>query len=159
MPLKPAFLLGAATSVIALSIAWGAAAQAADAPASLFDRPSPLPFQAPQFDRIKDADFKPALEEGMRRDLAENQKIADNPAPPTFQNTIVAMERAGQMLGRADIVFEDLAQANTDDALQQVQTDEEPRLAAHHDAIYLNPKLFARVKAIYDRRNALGLDP
>ena len=159
MPLRPAAILGASISVLALSIACAGAVQSADAPTTPFNRPSPLPFQAPQFDRIKDTDFKPALEEGMRRDLAENEKIADNPAPPTFQNTIVAMERAGQMLGRADIVFEDLAQANTNDTLQQVQTEEEPRLAAHHDAIFMNPKLFARVKAIYDRRNSLGLGP
>jgi len=119
---------------------------------------SPLPFQAPQFDRIKDSDFEPAYEEGMKRDLAENEQIANNPAPATFENTIVAMEKSGEMLTRVQLVFQAVAQANTDDTLQKLQETVAPKLAAHHDAIYLNPKLFARVKTIYDQRDALNLD-
>ena len=121
--------------------------------------PSTLPYQAPQFDRIKDSDFEPAIEEGMKRQLAEIEAIADDPAPPTFENTIVAMEKTGQMLTQVELVFNALTQANTDDTLQKVQETEAPKLAAHHDAIYLNNKLFKRVEAIYDRRDTLNLDP
>lgn len=124
-----------------------------------FDAPSPLPFQAPRFDRIKDGDFQPAIEEGMRRELVEIRRIADNPAPPTFDNTIAAMERAGRMLNRAQLVFNALTQANTDDALQAVERTEAPKLAAHHDAIYLDAKLFVRVRTIYRQLGRLHLSP
>ena len=148
-------LMGAAMAAIACS----AHAASARPPGGPFATPSPLPFQAPQFDLIKDSDYQPAIEEGMRRELIEARKIADNPAPPTFDNTIVALERTGQMLSRANNVFNAVAQANTNDVLQKVQTDEAPKLAAHHDAIYMNPRLFARVRAIYRRRDALHLSP
>ncbi|MDE2135359.1 MAG: peptidyl-dipeptidase Dcp [Alphaproteobacteria bacterium] len=124
-----------------------------------FFEPSPLPFQAPQFDRIKDADYQPAMEEGMKRQLAEVEDIANNPAPPTFDNTVTAMEKSGQMLDRVQRVFNAVTAANTDDTLQKVQETEAPKFAAHHDAIFLNDKLFKRVEAIYDQRDKLGLDP
>src|SRR5881409_833411 len=127
--------------------------------ANPFASASPLQYQAPPFDRIHDADYQPAIEEGMKQNLAEIGKIADQDSAPTFANTIEAMERSGALLTRVAKVFFALTQANTDDTLQKVQTDEAPKLAAHHDAIYLNPKLFARVKALYDRREKLGLDP
>jgi len=119
---------------------------------------SNLQFQAPPFDKIKDADYQPALEEGMRRHIAEIEKIANNPAPPTFANTIEAMERSGSMLTRVAKVFFAMTAANTNDTIQKTQSEEAPKLAAHNDAIYLNPKLFARVKAIYDARETSGLD-
>jgi peptidyl-dipeptidase Dcp len=125
------------------------------APGDIFKEPSPLPFHAPDFGKIKDGDFEPGLEEGMRRQRAEVAAIAANSAPPTFDNTIVALERTGQMLARVSNVFFDLTQANTNDTLQKVEAKETARLAAHHDAIYMDPKLFARVKAVYDRRAGL----
>jgi peptidyl-dipeptidase Dcp len=125
------------------------------APGDIFKEPSPLPFHAPDFGKIKDSDFEPGLEEGMRRQRAEVAAIAANPAPPTFDNTIVALERTGQMLARVSNVFFDLTQANTNDTLQKVEAKETARLAAHHDAIYMDPKLFARVKAVYERREGL----
>ena len=147
-------VLGAA-AVAALTLgAAPAIVQPAQA-ANLFAAPSPLPFHAPQFDKIKDSDYQPAFEEGMARQLAQIGKIADNPEPATFDNTIVAMEKAGQMLDRVENVFVALTAANTNDSLQKVQAIEAPKLAAHHDAIYLNPKLFARVQAIYKDRAAL----
>jgi peptidyl-dipeptidase Dcp len=114
-----------------------------------FVQPSLLPYQAPPFDKIKDADYQPALEEGMRRQIAEIEAIADNPAPPTFENTIVPMEKSGRLLERVQLAFSGVVQANTNDTLDKVQTAEAPKIAAHQDAIFLNPKLFARVKAIY----------
>jgi len=120
---------------------------------------SPLPYQAPPFDRIKESDYAPALEEGMKRQLAEIDAIAHHPEPPTFANTLEAMERSGELLTRAAKVFFNLAQSNTSETMQKIKADEAPKLAAHQDAIYLNAKLFARVKALYDRRDALALDP
>ncbi len=147
-----------AAAVAALAVCSGPVSAAPDA-ANPFAAPSTLPFEAPPLDRIKDSDFQPGLEQGMAQQLAEIEKIADNPAPATFDNTIVAMEKSGRMLERAQRVFAALTQANTDDALQKVEETEAPKLAAHNDAIYLNPKLFARVQAIYDKRDTLHLDP
>ena len=118
--------------------------------ANPFAAPSTLPYQAPRFDIIKDSDYQPAFEAGMKEQLAEIKQIADNPAPPTFDNTIAAMERSGRMLDRVNNTFFGVVQANTNPTLDKVQTAEAPRLAAHHDAIFLNPKLFARVKTLYD---------
>jgi peptidyl-dipeptidase Dcp len=124
-----------------------------------FFSPSPLPFQAPPFDRIKESDYAPAIEEGMKRQLAEIDAIADSPEPPTFANTLEALERSGELLTRVAKVFFNLAQSNTSETMQKIKADEAPKLAAHQDAIFLNSKLFARVKALYDRREGLALDP
>ena len=119
---------------------------------------SPLQYQAPPFDRIKDTDFQPAIEEGMRQDLADMEAIANRTDAATFDNTILAMERSGTLLTRVTNVFDALNSANTNATLQKVDEVESPRRAAHYDEIYLNPKLFARVKSIYDRRTTLGFD-
>ncbi len=124
-----------------------------------FFEASTLPFQAPPFDSIRDADYKPAIEEGMKRQLAQVDSIAEQQAAPTFDNTLVAMERSGALLTRVMNVFNAITSANTDDTLQAVLTEEAPKLAAHSDAIYLNAKLFQRIKSLYDRRDSLGLDP
>jgi peptidyl-dipeptidase Dcp len=121
--------------------------------------PSTLPYQAPPFDRIADTDYLPAMEEGIRRQLAEVADIASNTAAPTFANTIEAMERTGTLLHRVTSVFFSLTSANTNPVLQQAEREISPKLAAASDEIYLNPTLFARVKAIYDRRASLTLDP
>ena len=135
------------------------AAFADDPPATNpFLEKSTLPFQAPPFDRIKDSDFQPAIEEGMKRELAEIQAIANNPDAPTFANTIEAMEKTGDVLRRAQRVFGSLTQSNTNPALQKTQQALAPKLAAHRDAISLDPKLFARIKSIYDARNKAALD-
>ena len=123
-----------------------------------FDAPSPLPLQAPDFTHIQDSDYQPAIEDGMRQELAEIEAIANNPAPPTFDNTLVAMEKAGRMLNRVQATFGQVTQANSNDTLNATRRTEAPRLAEHNDAIYLNPKLFARIKAVYDSRAALKLD-
>jgi Zn-dependent oligopeptidases len=120
---------------------------------------STLPFQAPPFDKIKDTDYQPAIDEGMKQQLAEIEKIANNPEAPTFENTYVAMEKSGVMLNRVMSVFSAITGANTNDTLQKVQETEAPKLAAHHDAIYLDSKLFQRVETIYNQRDTLKLDP
>ncbi len=129
------------------------------ADANPFAAPSTLPLHAPPFDKIKDSDYQPAMDEGMKQQLAEIDAIANSKAKPTFKNTIEAMEKSGRMLDRATSAFFAVVQANTNDALDKVQSDEAPKLAAHNDAIFLNAKLFARVKAVYDQRAKLKLDP
>ena len=125
---------------------------------SPFFAASPLQDQAPQFDRIRETDYQPAIEEGMRQQIAEIDALANSLDGPTFDNTIVAMERTGALLTRASKIFFNLTQSNTNDTLQKIDAEEAPKLAAHQDTIYLNPKLFARVKSLYDRRDSLGLD-
>ena len=121
--------------------------------------PSTLPFQAPRFDLIKDSDYQPAFVQGMAEQLAEVRRIADNPAPPTFDNTLVALERSGRMFERVSQTFSNVLLANTNPTLDKVQEAMAPKIAAHMDAIYLNPRLFARVQALYARRATLGLNP
>jgi peptidyl-dipeptidase Dcp len=127
------------------------------ATANPFFTASTLPFQAPPFDRIKDSDYQPAIEEGMRQELAEIATIANSSEPPTFTNTIEAMERTGTLLTRVVKVFSALSGSNTNDTIQKVEAEVSPKLAAHDDAIHLDPKLFARVKAVYDARESSGL--
>ncbi|MGZ6987844.1 MAG: M3 family metallopeptidase [Thermoanaerobaculia bacterium] len=136
-----------------------AAGAAVAADSNPFFQKSPLQDQAPPFDKIKDADYAPAIEEGMKRQIGEIDAIANDPAPPTFANTLEAMEKSGELLTRVAKVFFNLAQSNTDDAMQKIRAEEAPKLAAHQDAIYLNAKLYARVKALYEKRDALSLDP
>jgi len=102
-------------------------------------RPVLLPYQAPRFDIIKDGDYQPGFEKGMQQQLAEIAVIADNKAEPTFDNTIVGIERSGRMLERVNNAFFGVVQANTNPALDKVQTVVAPKLAAHSDAIFLNP--------------------
>ncbi len=121
--------------------------------------PSPLPLHFPQFDKIKDEDFEPAFEAGMKKQLEEVKAIADSKDAPTFDNTIVAMEKTGRMLTRVEQTFENLNASNTDDALKKVDTEMSPKLSAHEDTILLDPKLFARVDAVYKQKDKLKLDP
>src|SRR5947209_15719578 len=144
-----------------LAEAQASVSQNANAPVAgtnpFFDE-STLPFHAPPFDKIKDGDYQPALEEGMKRQIVEVEAIANSATPPTFANTIEAMERSGALLTRVSHVFFGLTQADTNPTIQKIEEEETPKLAAHEDKIYLNPKLFARVKSIYDRRDKLSLD-
>ncbi len=123
-----------------------------------FFHQSTLPFHAPDFDAIRVTDFQPAMEKGMQEQLAEVDSISNQSAPPTFENTIVALERSGRLLDRVTSVFFGLAQANTNDTIQEIQTEMAPRLAAHSDSIHLNEKLFRRIQNIYDVRESAGLD-
>ncbi len=137
---------------------------AADTPATpMTDNPllkeSPLPLHYPQFDQIKNEHYLPAFEQGMAENLREVGAIANNPGKATFENTIVALEKAGDLLTRASRVFFNLNGCNTNPEMQKTARTLAPRLAAHNDAINLNPVLFARVKALYDSRDTLGLDP
>ena len=144
-------------STFCAGILLAGAAVAADS--NPFSQESALQYQAPPFDKIRDVDYAPAIEEGMKHQIAEIDAIANDAAPPTFANTLEAMERSGQLLTRVTKVFFNLAQSNTNDAMQKIRAEEAPKLAKNQDSIYLNAKLYARVKALYDRRDSLGLDP
>jgi peptidyl-dipeptidase Dcp len=140
------------------SAASGSAAAANFGPSNPFYAPSKLPFGAPPFDKIKDGDYQPAIEAGMAQQLAEIEKIANDPAAPTFENTLVAMERSGRLLARASAAFNGVSQANTNPVLQKAKTALAPQMAAHMDAIRLNKALFERIAAIYAKRASLKLD-
>src|SRR6266404_5950103 len=120
---------------------------------------SALPYHYPDFDKLKDENFVPAIEAGMREQLNEIDPIANSSEKPTFENTIVAMERTGRLLDRAQRTFSNLNACDTNPTRQKIEKETAPKLSAHRDAIFLNPKLFARVQALYDKRDSLGLDP
>jgi peptidyl-dipeptidase Dcp len=124
-----------------------------------FAQESALPFHAPDFTQVKEADYLPAFAQGMTIQSAEVAAIAGNPQPPTFENTIVALERSGRMLSRVQTVFFALTSAHTNDALDAIEAEISPKLTAHYDAINLNPELFARVKEVYDNRAAMSMTP
>ena len=119
---------------------------------------SDLPYGMPHFDRIRNEHFVPAFEQGMAEQSAEIDAIVSSDEAPTFNNTIVAMERSGQLYFRGRSVFANLTSAHTNDQLQVIQQEMAPKFSAHSDSILLNPALFARVEALYEQRDSLGLD-
>jgi peptidyl-dipeptidase Dcp len=124
-----------------------------------FFKQSTLPYQLPPFDKIGNADFKPAMEAGMAEQRKEIDALTRNRAAVTFENTIVSLERSGQTLDRAQRVFSYLTGSDTNPELEKLQAEMAPKLSAHSDAIFLNPDLFARVKSLHERRDSLKLDP
>ncbi len=156
-----------ATSALAVTAApANSAARKPAAPASAilpasnpFAKPSTLPFQTPDFSRIKDSDYLPALLAGMAQQKREVTAIANQQAAPSFDNTVAAMERSGLLLERTNLAFSAVNGANTDDALQATDTKTSPLFAAHNDFIYLNPKLYQRFKTLHDEQASLNLNP
>jgi peptidyl-dipeptidase Dcp len=122
-----------------------------------FDQESALPYQMPPFDKIKEADYRPAFEAGMKQQLDEMAAIDKNPDAPTFDNTIIAMEKSGQLLARVGTVFGNLTASNTNPEHDAIDSEMSPKLAAHQDKIFLDAALSARVTALYDKRESLGL--
>ena len=157
--LSIALALSAASLGMAASPAQGADTTATSVKAmNPFFQQSTLDLQYPHFDKITDADFAPAFDRGMADNTREIEAIANSKQKPTFDNTILAMERSGQLLRRALTVFFNLTSANTNDTLDKLDAEYSPKLAAHNDSVYLNAKLFTRIKALYDQREKLGLD-
>src|SRR5437868_4682759 len=151
------FALLAAMQIAAIAIA---AENSSPMPA---DNPflveSALPYHLPPFDKIKDEHFVPATEAGMQEQLKEVDAIAANADKATLDNTVVALERTGRLLDRAQRTFSNLNAADTNPARQKIETELAPKLSAHQDAILLNSKLFARIQELYSNREKLGLDP
>ncbi len=131
---------------------------AAPAGAGPFDAPSPLAFQLPPFNTISESDYRPAFAAAMAQQRAEIDAITHDPAAPSFENTLVALERSGQMLTRVNNVFSNLTTSNTNPEHDAIDAEMAPKLAAHQDAIFLDPALFARVEAVYAQRGAARLD-
>ena len=160
-------LLAAAVSAAVLNLAHAAPAAQAGAPVAAsakfdasnpFAKESTLPFNFPAWDKIRNEHFAPAYLEAMRQHTAEIEKIANNKAAPTFENTIVAMERAGRMLARVSTAFGTLSGSYTNDTLIALGREMAPKLSQHSDAIRLNGKLYQRIKTLYDKRDSLKLD-
>ncbi len=155
-----AALLPACASLPGEPMTTAAAPLAADQRvADVFANPSPLPFEAPDFAAIEDTDYQPAIEQGIAIKLGEIEAIADSREPPTFENTLVAMERTGRQFDRANLPFSQEVSANTNDVLDAAQTALAPQTAGMWDAIYLNQRLFDRIKQVHDNRAALSLAP
>jgi Zn-dependent oligopeptidases len=158
LALALAVALGATAPAFANPVAVAAAPAATPASANPFFSESPLPLHYPQFDKIQDSDFAPAFDAGMKQQMEEVEAIANNKAKPTFENTIIAMEKSGAILDRATTVFFSLSGADTNDARKKLQAEYSAKFAAHSDAINLNGKLFKRVETLYNSRDKLGLD-
>ncbi len=158
--------LGVAAAVVALMLGSGVpfeggameAAGQQEMTENPFFNESALPYQLPPFDRIEDAHYGPAFDRGMAEQIEEIEAIASQSDPPTFENTIVPLERSGRLLDRVARTFFSLASAHTNDAINETRNEMAPRLAAHTDAMLLNADLFARVQALYDQRESLELD-
>ncbi|GAB3425978.1 M3 family metallopeptidase [Massilia solisilvae] len=150
--------------ILIAAVAMAAAQFAHAEPASMlpasnpFAKESTLPFKYPAFDKIKNEDYEPAFVEGMRVHAAEIEAIANNKAAPTFDNTVVAMERSGRLLNRVQSVFYNLVGCNTNEDMQKLDKKLAPMLAAHSDAIRLNSKLYQRIDTLYAKRDKLHLD-
>ena len=142
----------------------GAGAYAADKakttlPASNpFSHASTLPYGAEAMGEIKDSDYRDAIDVGIAQENAEIARIANSKEKPTFENTVVALDGTGALLGRVNSLFQQLVQANTNDTLDKINEDETPKLQAHQDSILLNAKLFQRIKTVYEARETSGLD-
>ncbi|MBS1122413.1 MAG: hypothetical protein H6Q90_4641 [Deltaproteobacteria bacterium] len=127
--------------------------------ANPFATASKLYLEAPPFDQIQESDYLPSMLEGIRLENEEIKKIAESPDAPTFENTVVAMEKTGDLLARTSKVFFNLAQSLDDENMEKIKAEIAPQLAKHADDIHLDPKLFARIDTLYKQRTKLGLDP
>ncbi len=156
-----ALLFAAVMAAVAFTVP--ALSQTAAAPPLSAQNPfaqvSTLPYHLPPFDRIQDTDFRPAFTAGMAAQRREIETIDRNPVAPTFENTIAAMEKSGQLLDRVSAVFFYLNGSNTDPEIEKIASEMAPKLAAHRDAIGLDPALFQRIDAVYQKRAGLNLDP
>src|SRR4051794_12705500 len=122
-----------------------------------FFSPSPLPYQLPPFAEIRDEHYLPAFERGFDEQLAEIEAIAAQSEEPTFENTMVALERSGRTLLRVAEVFFNKSSSDSTDFTNQLEEEIAPRLAAHEDAIRLNPALYRRISRVHEQLDTLGL--
>ena len=122
-----------------------------------FANRSTLPYELPPFEQIRDEHYLPAFYEGCAQQLREVEHILGS-GEPTFENTLIAMERSGQLLMRTVMVFYNKSSSDTSPALDEIEAELAPKLAAHTDAIYLNPDLFDRIEKLHTQKSTLGLD-
>jgi peptidyl-dipeptidase Dcp len=160
--MRTMYLSMLAAAIITTAVAAPAATSVAGTTAMAdnpFAHASTLPLEMPPFDRIRDSDYLPAFAAGMAKHLREIAVIAADPQPATFENTIVALERSGQLLTRVQLTFSNVNDCNTNPRIEQINTEMAPRLSAHRDAIHLNAALWARIDRLYRERERLKLDP
>ncbi len=119
-------------------------------------RKSTLPYQTPEFDKIKITDYEPAFEKGMQEQSAEVKAIANSPQPASFENTILALENSGELIKRTSNLFFNLSSIASNDEVRRIESEMTPRLTAHEDNIFLNDALFNRVKAVHDNKSSLS---
>ena len=130
----------------------------ADAAPNPFFTEYTTPFGVPPFDKIEVAHYKPAFEKGMEEQKKEIDAIVNNPEEPTFENTIVALDRSGELLTKVMYAFSGQSSVNTTDEIQALEQELYPVLSAHSDDISLNPALFTRVKVVYDKQASMNLN-
>ncbi len=149
--------------IIAIAVVFSSCSNDKESEIDLTNNPfmeeSTLPYHAPDFTKIKESDFQPAIEAGMKEQLEAIQEITENEESPSFDNTFIPLEKSGQLLNRAYGVLGLLSGANTNDKIQAIEEDVAPKLAAHMNEIFLDDKLFQRVKAIHNQLDSLKLDP
>lgn len=153
------FLIAAFAVFVSMSLLAQTSTAPPLSPDNPFAQPSKLPYFIPPFEQIKDAHFRPAFEAGMAEQRREIEAIDKNPEAPTFENTIVAIEKSGQLLDRVASVFYNLNSSNTNPEILKIASEMAPKLAAHEDAITLDPVLFDRIEKVYQQRASLKLDP
>jgi peptidyl-dipeptidase Dcp len=145
-------------AILAIATLWSAQGATTAMPDNALLPPSTLPYQMPPFDRIRETDYAPAFEAGMREQLREVAAIAHDPRPPDFQNTIVALDRSGQLLHRVGWIFDERNANSSSPQMEAIDTEFAPKRSAHQDAIYLDHALWQRVEAVYAKRASLKLD-
>lgn len=159
----PLYLFALTIAVIACNVSVFSQSDASSTtqlpPDNPFAQPSTLPYHLLPFDHIKNEDFRPGFDAGMAEQRREIEAIDKNPAAPDFENTVVALEKSGQLLDRVASVFFNLNSSNTNPEILKIASEMAPKLAAHRDAILLDPVLFARLDKVYEKRDALQLDP
>ena len=117
------------------------------------------PYGVPPFDKIKPEHYMPAFEEGMKQQKAEIDSIVNNTEAPTFENTVAALDRSGSLLNKVAMVFFNLAECMNSEEMEQIAEEISPKMSKHSDDISLNKKLFERIKAVYEQKDSLGLEP
>jgi peptidyl-dipeptidase Dcp len=146
-------------AILAIAPVWSAEGATTAMSDNALLPPSTLPYQMPPFDRIRETDYAPAFEAGMREQLREVAAIVHDPRPPDFQNTIVALDRSGQLLHRVGWIFDERNSNSSSPQMEAIDTEFAPKRSAHQDAIYLDHALWQRVEAVYAKRASLKLDP
>ena len=154
-----ALLLSACSENKTESTAKESAAQVQDTNATnILFKPSPLQYMAPEFDKLSTKDYEPAFDAGIAEQKAQIEAIANNPAPATFDNTLVELEQSGELLNRVSTVFYNLSGLISDSEYQRIAEKMAPVLSAHSDDIYLNKALFSRVETIYNKKDTLSAE-
>ncbi len=153
--MKPLIRAALLTAALTIPTAMNAESQRVNP----FMEPYGTKYEIPAFDRIQYSDYLPAINKGLEIKRGEIKAIAENPAEPTFENTILAMEKSGKLLSEVMRVFGSLCETDNTPEMQELSETIYPLVSAASDEVKMNPRLFERVKKLYDKRDQLGLKP